>query len=342
LALSFHAKLPGELAPALTRCECAINYHEVVTLLAPDAPFHIVSNAGSGSKDAHEAREQIEAVLSAAGRPHEFILIEDPSKLASVAKRAVDAAAKSGGAVVAAGGDGTINSVVQAVLPTRRPFGIIPLGTFNYSSRAHGIPLDTTEATRSLLTSVIKPVQVGLVNDRAFLVNASLGLYPELLQDREEYKSQYGRHRTVAMWSGLMTLLREHRQLSVEIEHDQGRERMRTPSIFIGNNALQLEQIGLEEAEAVKRWRLAAVIVQPVSTSELIGLAFRGMLGRLGEDDRVSNFSFQSMTVRLLSRVSRRGIKVAVDGEIFWCVPPITFRVAPQPLMLMAPAPANQ
>ena len=35
-------------------------------------------------------------------------------------------------------------------------------------------------------------------------------------------------------------------------------------------------------------------------------------------------------------------IKVAVDGEIFWCVPPITFRVAPQPLMLMAPAPANQ
>ena len=34
-----------------------------MTLLAPDAPFHIVSNAGSGSKDAHEAREQIEAVL---------------------------------------------------------------------------------------------------------------------------------------------------------------------------------------------------------------------------------------------------------------------------------------
>ena len=39
-----------------------------------------------------------------------------------------------------------------------------------------------------------------------------------------------------------------------------------TPSIFIGNNALQLEQVGLEEAEAVKRWRLAAVIVQPVGT----------------------------------------------------------------------------
>lgn len=314
----------------------------VTTLLAPDAPFHIVSNAGSGSKDAHEAREQIETVLSAAGRQHEFILIEDPSKLASVAKRAVDAAEKSGGAVVVAGGDGTINSVMQAVLPTRRPFGIIPQGTFNYSGRAHGIPLETIEATQSLLTARIKPVQVGLANERAFLVNASIGLYPELLQDREEYKRQYGRHRSVAMWSGLRSLMREHRQLVVEIEHGEGRERMRTPSIFIGNNALQLEQIGLEEAEAVTQWRLAAVIVQPVSTTELIGLAMRGLLGRLGEDDRVSNFAFRSMTVNPLTGVSRRGIKVAVDGEILWCKPPITFRVSPHPLMLMAPVAAQQ
>ena len=314
----------------------------VIALLAPDAPFHIVSNAGSGSKDAHEAREQIEAVLSAAGRPHEFILVDDPGQLASVAGQAVDAATKSGGAVVVAGGDGTINSVLQAVLPARLPFGIIPQGTFNYSGRAHGIPLDTTEAARCLVSASIKPVQVGLVNERAFLVNASLGLYPELMQDREEFKRQYGRHRSVALWSGLITLMREHRQLVVEIEHEHGHERLRTPTIFIGNNALQLEQIGLEEAEAVKRWRLAALIVQPVGTAELIALALRGVLGRLGEDDRVRNFSFQSMTVRPLTRTGRRGMKVAIDGEILWCRPPITFRVAPQPLMLLAPAPGTQ
>src|SRR5688500_16229815 len=103
-------------------------------VLAPNAPFHIVSNAGSGSKDAHEAREQIESILTAAQRPHEFILIENPSQLQQVAKKAAAAAERSGGAVVVAGGDGTITSVLQAVLPTSRPFGIIPQGTFNYSS----------------------------------------------------------------------------------------------------------------------------------------------------------------------------------------------------------------
>ena len=309
--------------------------------LAPDAPLHIVSNAGSGSKDAHEARQQIEAILTAAHRQHEFILIENPGELASVAKQAVDAAVRSDGAIVVAGGDGTINAVVQAVLPTRRPFGIIPQGTFNYSSRAHGIPLDTREAANALLTARPKPVQVGMVNDRAFLVNASLGLYPELLQDREEYKRQYGRRRTVAMWAGLKTLLREHRQLIVEVEHEQGSETLFTPSIFVGNNALQLEQVGLDEAEDVKRHRLAAVIVEPVGTAELVWLGIRGMLGRLGDDERIRDFPFRSMTVRLLGGGKKRDIKVAVDGEIFWCQQPLTFRVAEQPLSLLAPTTAK-
>ncbi|WP_129782110.1 diacylglycerol/lipid kinase family protein [Peristeroidobacter soli] len=305
--------------------------------LAPDAPLHIVSNAGSGSKDAHEARQQIEAILRAAHRPHEFMLIENPGELSRVAKQAADAAVRSDGAVVVAGGDGTINAVVQAVLPSRRPLGIIPQGTFNYSSRAHDIPLDATAATSALLTARLKPVQVGLVNDRAFLVNASLGLYPELLQDREVYKRQYGRHRSVAMWAGLKTLLREHRQLLVEVEHEQGSEHLLTPSIFVGNNALQLEQVGLDEAKDIQRHRLAAVIVEPVGTAQLVWLGVRGMLGRLGDDERIRDFPFRSMTVRLLNGRQRQ-LKVAVDGEIFWCKPPLTFRVADHPLMLLTPS----
>ena len=41
-----------------------------------------------------------------------------------------------------------------------------------------------------------------MLNGRAFLVNASVGLYPKLLQDREAFKQQYGRNRVVAMWAG--------------------------------------------------------------------------------------------------------------------------------------------
>ena len=305
-------------------------------------PLHIICNAGSGSGDATEAKQQIEQVLVSAGRQHEFIMIDDPARLPEIAKRAADATVSDDGAVVVAGGDGTINAVVQAVLPTGRPFEILPQGTFNYSPRAHAIPLETTAAARALLTATLKPVQVGLVNERAFLVNASLGLYPELLQDREEYKREYGRKRTVALWAGLRTLLQEHRQLRVEIEHDTEREVLHTPSIFIGNNPLQLEQVGLPEAGAVQRRRLAAVIVKPVGRLMLLSLAVRGLLGQLGEAESVRDFSFRTMTVQPLSGAARRAIKVAVDGEVFWSQPPLRFSVAPQALMLMVPHGAPQ
>ena len=305
-------------------------------------PLHIICNAGSGSSDAREARQQIEDVLAAARRRHDFILVDDPARLPEMAQQAVDAAVRDDGAVVVAGGDGTINTVAQTVLPTGRPFGIVPQGTFNYSPRAHGIPLDTTAAAKALLNARLKPVQVGMLNDRVFLVNASLGLYPELLEDREEYKREHGRKRSVAMWAGLRTLMREHRPMLVEVEHDSGREVIQTPSIFIGNNPLQLEQVGLAEAADVQRRKLAAVIVKPVGRFRLVGLALRGMLGQLGEAESVRNFAFRSMTVRPLGGRSRRPMKVAVDGEIFWSRPPLQFSVAPQHLMLMVPDEATQ
>jgi diacylglycerol kinase family enzyme len=299
--------------------------------------LHIICNAGSGSSDAREARQQIEDVLAAARRRHDFILVDDPARLPEMAQQAVDAAVRDDGAVVVAGGDGTINTVAQTVLPTGRPFGIVPQGTFNYSPRAHGIPLDTTAAAKALINARLKPVQVGLVNERVFLVNASLGLYPELLEDREELKREHGRKRSVAMWAGLRTLMREHRLMLVEVEHDSGREVIQTPSIFIGNNPLQLEQVGLAEAADVQQRKLAAVIVKPVGRLKLVGLALRGMLGQLGEAESVRDFAFRSMTVRPLRGGVRRAMKVAVDGEIFWTRPPLQFSVAPQPLMLMVP-----
>jgi diacylglycerol kinase family enzyme len=302
-------------------------------------PFLIVMNARSGSGDADEARQQMQAIFAEAGQAHEFLLSNRPSDIPRMAQQAVTKARERGGAVIAAGGDGTINSVAAAVLPCGLPFGIVPQGTFNYSSREHGIPLDTPAAAQALLNAQLRPVQVGLVNDRIFLVNASLGLYPQLLQDREEYKRQFGRTRAVAMFAGLRTLMQEHRQLSLEIEHDSERELVRTPTLFVGNNPLQLEQIGLPEAEDVQNRKLAAVIVRTQRPRSLLWLALRGALGQLADASNVRDFSFRQMTVNpWLGR--RRPIKVAVDGEVIVMQAPLTFKVAPQPLWLMTPAAA--
>jgi diacylglycerol kinase family enzyme len=301
-----------------------------------DTPFFIVMNAASGSSDARERREGIESVLREAGQRYKILATESPEQIESVAKQAAEQAQKQQGAFIVAGGDGTINTVAQVALPTGCLFGILPQGTFNYSGRAHNIPLETRAAAQALTNARIKRVQVGMLNDRVFLVNASVGLYPQLLQDREAYKQQYGRNRAVAMWAGLMTLMHEHRQLTLEIEHDDRVELIRTPTVFVGNNPLQLEQIGLPEADAVERRRLAALIVKPISSGALVWLAVRGALGQLGDAANVRDFEFKTMTVSPLIR-NQKTIKVATDGEIWQARVPLKFTVASQSLNLLVP-----
>lgn len=300
-------------------------------------PLFIVINGGSGSGDAEQARQQIADVLRAAKREHHFITISDPKRIAAECRRAAQIAQRYDGAVIVAGGDGTINAGINAALPTGRPFGIIPLGTFNITGRTHDIPLDPASAAQALLHAQITPQQVGMVNDRCFLVNASVGLYPQILQDREAWKERLGRYRAVAAWSAIHTMLHSSQRLVLELRHGDQREVVHTPTLFVGNNPLQLEQVGLSEAEQVQRQQLAAVVVKPVSTPRLFWLGLQGALGRLGEDENVRSFAFRRLSVRpKLS--SRRMLKVAVDGEICWMKPPLVFSVASHPLQLMTPA----
>jgi diacylglycerol kinase family enzyme len=307
-----------------------------------ERPLFIVMNTGSGSRDTASTEATVRGVLAQAGRRHELWRAHDPRQLPMLAQRAVDQARQQQGVVVAAGGDGTLNTVAQAVLTSGCPFGVLPQGTFNYFSRTHGIPLDPAEATRALLESRIQPVQVGLLNDRVFLVNASLGLYPKLLEEREAYKQQFGRRRLVAVWAGVITLLRAYRPLRLRLEHAGEVRVMRTATVVVGNNPLQLQQLGLPEARAVQQGQLAAIAVRPVGPLAMVGLLLRGALGRLGDADHVVNFAFDRLTVR---PYGWRRLKVAVDGEVAWLDTPLVFQVAPHPLPLLVPArgsPASQ
>ena len=302
----------------------------------PDAPFYIVLNAGSGSTDTDKAFDAISSVLKAAGRQHEILRVEDPQRLRDLATEAVTKAQQGDGVVVAAGGDGTLNAVAQIALESDCKFGVIPQGTFNYFGRTHGISSDAAEAARGLLSARVQPVQVGLVNGDVFLVNASLGLYPQSLEDREEQKQRHGRHRLVAAWAGLVTIFRDYQPMLIKLEHEGRTQELRTLTLFVGNNRLQLEQLGIDEAHVVEDGKLAAIVLAPVSTPTLLGLVARGAMGKLGEARGVKHFSFTTITVKPSSRAVGR-IKIATDGETKWMRAPIEFTVAPKPLLLLKP-----
>ena len=303
-----------------------------------NAPVYVVLNVGSGHGDTETTCRAISHEL--AGRQHEILRVEDPQRLREIARDAVLKAQRSKGIVVAAGGDGTLSAVAQATLGSGCPFGVIPQGTFNYFGRAHGIPADAALATRALLSARVIPVQVGQMNEHLFLVNASLGMYPQSLEDREEQKALHGRSRFVAAWAALVTIFRGYRPRRMKLEHDGRTQELRTLTLFVGNNRLQLEQIGLHDAHCVDEGKLVAIVLQPVPALALLWLAAQGAMRELEGARGVQHFPFTCLVVTP-SNPRVQYLKVAADGETLVMKPPIEFRISPEPLLLLQPIDAT-
>jgi lipid kinase YegS len=93
------------------------------------------------------------------------------------ARRYARAAARSGCDVVAAaGGDGTVNEVVNGLVASRSgtALAIVPLGTANDFAKGLGIPEDVGSALRVAAEGTARPVDIARVNRRCF-INVSTG-----------------------------------------------------------------------------------------------------------------------------------------------------------------------
>lgn len=323
------------LAPSLLGISHGLFHMTETTTAGRDRRrFFVVLNSTSGEGNADHAAAQICQVLSGADRLGSLLKVETSLTLASIAQQAALQASREDGILVAAGGDGTLNAVAAAAMKASVPLGIVPLGTFNYFARNHGIPLDTTLATAALLNAHTARVQVGSLNDRIFLVNASLGLYPKLLEERESNKRAFGRNRFVAFFSALLTLLRAHRTLGVQIDSGSHNLRIRTLALVVANDALQLEQLGVELEEALDKGRLVSIVIDPMGTLALYGLLIRGLTSRLGDASSVKCFTCRDM---LVNPTGKRRVRVAMDGEVTWMQPPLRFAAIEDSLQLLIP-----
>ncbi|NLZ16116.1 MAG: diacylglycerol kinase [Desulfobulbaceae bacterium] len=308
------------------------------------APLFFLLNTAAGSQDAETTCAAIEQTMAGSNRGYRLITIGAQDNTEARIKTAVDSACAAKAIVVAAGGDGTISSVAQQLLNSPSPLGVLPGGTFNYFARSVGMAADTQTAVQQILQSAATPIQAGMVNGHVFLVNASLGLHPQMLVDREAFKTKLGRHRFVAILAGLFTLAQQPHHLRLRLTDNNGETSIQTPLLFVGNNPLQLHQLGLDLRRTTKHTPtltdgLLAVVLKHASSMQLFRLALRGALGTLGEDECLSLSSFKRLLVQPRPPWRYRTVKVALDGEIKRMRTPLHFEVAPDALTVMVPPP---
>jgi diacylglycerol kinase family enzyme len=158
---------------------------------------------------AHDPRVEAELVR-ALSREHDVELAPTAHRGNGV-DLAAEAAAQGFDAVVAYGGDGTVNEVINGVLragpgPDVPAVGVIPAGSTNVFVRALGLPNDPARATTRLAQALARgsrrPVSLGLADDRWFCFSAGLGFDAAIVHAVEESR-RGGRKSTHALYTAL-------------------------------------------------------------------------------------------------------------------------------------------
>src|SRR6185503_4292381 len=137
-------------------------------------PIKIIISAGAGPGDNTKAAERLRQIFDEKQINLDISFAESGAEITELARQAARGPYE---VIVAAGGDGTINSVAAAVLDSGKILGVLPLGTLNHFAKDLGIPVDLETATRIIVAGHTTEVDVAEVNNRIFLNNSSLGLY---------------------------------------------------------------------------------------------------------------------------------------------------------------------
>ena len=292
------------------------------------ASICVLANPNSGRGAGGGAR--LDAAMATFGPSVPLRRLSGGQGFESLAKQAI---ADGYTTLVAAGGDGTVNALAHALMGSDVNLAILPLGTFNFVSRGLGLPEDPEAAARAILAGHPHRISVGSVNGQVFLNNASIGIYPRLLQQREALYARWGRSRLLAYWTVLSTILRVQAPRRLVIDADGTRHDLTSPLVFVARSAYQLEQFGLSGADLISDDHFAVFVALGGSRWHLIKLAFHLARRRLEPGTDVMLFATRDMDIQ----TGHRRPRIAYDGEKRRMRAPLRFRIHHHALSIIIP-----
>ncbi|MEO6362573.1 MAG: diacylglycerol kinase family protein [Caldimonas sp.] len=289
----------------------------------------VIVNAGSGTGSDAASTDRLAALFRSAGADADIRSAQgadiDATVKAAVAERPA--------IIVAGGGDGTVSAVSAALAGGDIALGVLPLGTLNHFAKDLGMPLDLEAAVAAIASGTIERVDVGEVNGRVFVNNSSLGLYPDIVRDRERQQKRLGRGKWPALLWATLAALRRYPFLTVRLRVDGNDHVYRTPFVFLGNNEYRMEGFAIGERDGLDDGLLSLYIAQRPGRARLFQLAVRALFGRLRQARDFQVFRASEIVVE--SR--HRRLRVATDGEVTVMTPPLRYVIRPSSLRVVRP-----
>ena len=295
-------------------------------------PVCVIINASAHSDGAAYVASELDRFFKAAGIQIEIKLTTSAKNLLEEVNAAIR---REPSTIIVGGGDGTLNAAAGLLIGSGIALGVLPLGTFNHFAKDLHVPLDLEGAVTTIAEGYCAQVDVGAVNDRFFLNNASLGIYPQLVETRHLQQQWLGRGKWPAFVWAALAVLRRYPFVEVLLNIDGKWLARRTPFVFVGNNRYEMQGFRIGERAHLDRGELSLYVANRTGRLGLVRLALRALFRRL---DQARDFdTVRAKHIEVQTR--RKHVHVATDGEICIVETPLRFRVVPGALKVIVPKP---
>ncbi len=239
-------------------------------------------------------------------------------------------AAKRARVLAVAGGDGTMNCGAQAALEQGVPLLPVPAGTLDHFARTLGLET-IEEAVAAYRHGQVVAVDVGEVAGRVFLNTAGIGIYPLLVDRREDWERKIGK------WPALVLamadlLMRDSRPLELVVDG----VRRRVWLLFLGNCAYESRGVAPTRRNRLEDGVLDIRLLTATARLPRLRAMVSTVFGGVGLSRHY--LQWRADTVRVAAPGDPAGeIRLARDGETVTVPGPVVLAKRPRALLVFRP-----
>ena len=236
--------------------------------------------------------------------------------------------------VIGGGGDGTLNAVLQGLVGSKLPLGILPLGTANDLAKTLDIPADLAQACDIIGQGHTRRIDVGRVNEVYYFNEASIGMSVALCRRlTKESKSSFGVFALIFHALQIMFAMRRFRALVTLPSGEVIAQR--TAQLTVGNGRNFGGFVATDDADIDDR-KLDLYSVQLKDWKDYLE-AMAALLRRRYDDVR----SVFTLHGRRFEVKTGKRMRIEADGEIVASTP-ATFEIVPSAIEVFVPAPPTR
>ncbi|NNJ11036.1 diacylglycerol kinase family lipid kinase [Chloroflexales bacterium ZM16-3] len=287
----------------------------------------LIFNPTAGNAESHEADlSAAAAVWRERGWQVELTPTAGPGDGRRLAREAAD---EGYDLVVAAGGDGTINEVINGLAGSNTALATLPLGTMNVWARELRLPLQPRAAATAMLTWQIRPIDLGRADDRYFLLMAGIGFDAAITAGvGADEKRRFGALAYVLRGIEQAIRVRGSRtRIQIDGRIISGRVLM----VVVGNSQLYGGLVKITHRASIDDGLLDVCVIRGDNGVSAVRRLIAILGRRYSHDPEIEYYRARSVHVS-----ARPRLQVQVDGDAIGQTP-MTFTVAPRALRALLP-----